>query len=318
MDKLNKDDIIVISQYSDISEKTLKQTLEKSVYNDRLAWLKLLRYGLLALGIGFTIVGIVFFFAYNWASLPKFAKIGLVQVLLIASVLLSLLLKVRADTRNMILTASAALVGVLFAVFGQIYQTGANAYDFFLAWTVFISLWVVISNYAPLNLLYILLINTTFILYSQQVAPDWSFTFVNSLLFLLNTGFAAAMLGLPLTCKALSQPNWLIYIVALAAVSFATLAMVNTITQEQDPHAIYMSGLYISLFAVSVALALRYKKTYYLAIIGFSLIIVGTALLLKISDSEGMLLFMSFYIVATVSLLVKALLYMQNKWKDEK
>ena len=31
-------------------------------------------------GIGFTVAGIIFFFAYNWDELPKFAKLGMVEV----------------------------------------------------------------------------------------------------------------------------------------------------------------------------------------------------------------------------------------------
>lgn len=47
----------------------------------------------------------------------------------------------------------------------------------------FITLWVVVSNFAPLWLLLIVLINTTFFLYTEQVARDWPTILVVTLHF---------------------------------------------------------------------------------------------------------------------------------------
>src|SRR5690606_14311902 len=118
------------------------------------------------------------------------------------------------------------LVGVLFAVFGQIYQTGANAYDFFLAWTAFVTLWVIVANFTPLWLLYLILINTTFILYAEQVAKDWSEVFVFTFLFIINsTALITAML-LAKYKKIANVPNWFLNIIALASVTYATIGIV--------------------------------------------------------------------------------------------
>ena len=115
------------------------------------AWQKFFRLFFISLGVGFTVSGIVFFFAYNWADLNKFIKIGLIEALIITTISLVLFLRININTRNIILTGASVLVGVLFAVFGQIYQTGANAYDFFLVWTIFVTLWVVGNYSAPLT-----------------------------------------------------------------------------------------------------------------------------------------------------------------------
>lgn len=53
-------------------------------------WSRFVRILLLTLGIGFTIAGIIFFFAYNWEALPKFAKLSLTGGLIITTTLLSL------------------------------------------------------------------------------------------------------------------------------------------------------------------------------------------------------------------------------------
>lgn len=59
----------------------------QALYANKRQWNQFLSIFLLAAGIGFTVTGIIFFFAYNWDELPKFAKLGMVEVLLAASVL---------------------------------------------------------------------------------------------------------------------------------------------------------------------------------------------------------------------------------------
>jgi len=67
------------------------------MYADKKQWKQFLSIFLLAAGVGFTVAGIIFFFAYNWEDLPKFAKLGIVQTLLVASVLLTVFTRWNID-----------------------------------------------------------------------------------------------------------------------------------------------------------------------------------------------------------------------------
>ena len=131
------------------------------------------------MGVGFTVAGIIFFFAYNWEELPKFAKLGIVEVLLVASVLLATFTHWNKLVKQILLTGATFLIGTLLAVFGQIYQTGADAYDLFLGWTLFTILWAVAIRFAPLWLTFIGLLCTTIWLYNIQIASanSWEMTF---------------------------------------------------------------------------------------------------------------------------------------------
>jgi uncharacterized membrane protein len=124
--------------------------LKENIFNNRETWQKFFKVLFITLGIGFTAAGVIFFFAYNWATLHRYTKLGLTEGLIIVTTSIVLGAKLKTITRNIILIGAAVLVGVMFSVFGQIYQTGANAYDFFLAWSVFVTLWVIVSNFAPL------------------------------------------------------------------------------------------------------------------------------------------------------------------------
>ena len=160
-------------------EKTDSSPLSRqALYADKKQWNQFLSVFLLAVGVGFTVAGIIFFFAYNWDELPKFAKLGIVEVLLIASVLLATFTRWNKLVKQILLTGATFLIGTLFAVFGQIYQTGADAYDLFLGWTLFTILWAVAIRFAPLWLTFIGLLCTTIWLYNIQIAStnSWEMT----------------------------------------------------------------------------------------------------------------------------------------------
>lgn len=311
---MQREDIHIIGRHSNLTEKGIAKALKENVYNERETWQKFFQLFFISLGVGFTVSGIVFFFAYNWADLHKFVKIGLTEGVLIATTILVLLPKINGNIRNIILTGASVLVGVLFAVFGQIYQTGANAYDFFLAWTVFVTLWVLVSNFAPLWLLYLVLINTTFILYSQQVAKDWSEVFICSLLFIINV----TVLISAIFWGKKKIPNWFLNTVALASISYATIGVVIGIFDKHQvtfPILILITAI---AFALGIWHGLKTKSGFYLSVIPFSLIIIVSAFFIKISDGEMMFLLVSLFIIASVTLTIKNLIDIQKKWTNEK
>jgi uncharacterized membrane protein len=320
MEKVQREDIHIIGRYSNLTEKEIAKALKDNVYNDKEAWQKFLRLLFISLGIGFTVSGIIFFFAYNWADLHKFAKIGLAEGLVIATASLALYPKININVRNIILAGASVLVGVLFAVYGQIYQTGANAYDFFLGWTVFVTLWVIVSNFAPLWLLYLVLINTTFILYSQQVANDWSEVFVFTTLFIINTIVLIIAITFSKHKKILTIPNWFLNTVALASVSYATIGIIFGMFDNYERNVAFPVLILITVitFVLGIWHGLKTKSGFYLSVIPFSLIIIVSALLVRISDGEMMFLLISLFIVLAVTLTIKILINLQKRWKNEK
>ena len=86
----------------------------QALHADKKQWNQFLSIFLLAVGIGFTVAGIVFFFAYNWDELPKFAKLGMVEVLLVASVLLATFTRWSKLVKQILLTGATFLIGTLF------------------------------------------------------------------------------------------------------------------------------------------------------------------------------------------------------------
>jgi len=317
MDKLEREDIIQIARHSNMSQQALSEALNSNVYPNKKDWYKFLHIFLISLGVGFTVAGIIFFFAYNWADLNKFVKLGLIELLMVSTVSVALFSKLNQLVKNVLITGASILVGVLFAVFGQIYQTGANAYDFFLGWTMSISLWVFISAFPPLWLVYLILINTTINLYAEQVANQWSTVFLLLLLFCVNATFYIISLFIKRVKQNARVPIWFNNSLALAAIVPATLGCSIGIFSDYSNEFIALVMITAVAFGLGIYYGYQFKSGFLLSIIPFSFIIIFSSLLIEMSDSEGMFLFTSIFIIVSVTLVIKNLIYLYKKWNHE-
>ncbi|RKH11704.1 DUF2157 domain-containing protein [Corallococcus sp. CA053C] len=159
----------------------------------RSAWRTFLSTTLMGLGSLLVLAGVVYFFAYNWAEMGRFAKLGLVALGITGTAVGAWRLGDR-PAGQFALLASAVLVGPLLAVYGQTYQTGADPYELFIGWSVLILPWVALARFTPLWMLQLVLINTGVILFWEQRMRDWSASREGQLALLLGllNGFAWA------------------------------------------------------------------------------------------------------------------------------
>jgi uncharacterized membrane protein len=108
---------------------------------------------------------VIFFFAFNWDSLGRFAKLGLVEAAILAGLLACWRLDLDSMAGKAVLTLLALLAGALLALTGQIYQTGADTWELFAWWALLILPWVLVGRFAPLWLLWLVLLNLAAWLY---------------------------------------------------------------------------------------------------------------------------------------------------------
>ena len=136
---------------------------------DEAFWARWGMRALLALGVGQFLAGVVFFFAYNWNDLSDIAKFAVVETALAIAVGGALLIRLDRVFGQMLLIAASVLTGVLLAVIGQMYQTGADAFELFVAWAALILPWTIISRHAAHWLLWLVVAETALVLYCEQV-----------------------------------------------------------------------------------------------------------------------------------------------------
>jgi uncharacterized membrane protein len=317
-DDTGRDEIHIISRNSNWSEQGIKKTFHDSgVYASRQTWQKFLNFFLIGLGASFVLAGILFFFAFNWADLHKFVKLGLIEFLIVASVTFAFLRKnLDERIRNIILSAASVLVGILFAVFGQIYQTGANAYDFFLGWTLAIALWAIVSGFPVLWFIFILLCNTSLCLYYEQVMSSlWEPPELINILFVLNV-FFIVVIEVVAARKLIDWPvRWLTRIMIVASVAVITFSVCGGITSSGDSGWGVSCLLAVAGFAGGMFYGMKTKDLLYPAIIPFAVLIILLTLIVQpLHDPIGIFLVISIFIAGFTTLLIMQLVKLNKRW----
>jgi|WetSurMetagenome_2_1015567.scaffolds.fasta_scaffold07101_4 uncharacterized membrane protein len=153
------------------------------LYPKHQLWAQWTYYLLLLTGTALVLSGIIYFFAFNWFKLTSFEKFALVEIAILSMLMGTFHFKLNSLIGKLCLLSSSILIGVFLAVFGQIYQTGADSYQLFLAWSIFISIWVVISNFAVLWFILLILLNMCLILFWQQGLNNFIFYESKNMLF---------------------------------------------------------------------------------------------------------------------------------------
>lgn len=135
-------------------------------------WKSVLRVLFLFFGVLLIVSGIIMFGAFNWESLPRLAKLGILQLLIGAFWLVSRLRPQDSVESTAMLWGACLLVGAHMAVFGQAYQTGADSYTLFLAWSALIVPWCLAARANLVWVTQAVLLNVAFSLFWYQRVND--------------------------------------------------------------------------------------------------------------------------------------------------
>lgn len=157
---------------------------------DAADWRKFFETHLLSLGVVFVAVSAVFFFAANWSALSGWARLGIVSTSIAASSSVAIRLGLDRLAGKAALTLSGLLIGPVLAVYGQIYQTGADSYELFLGWALLLLPFTLLVRWSGLVLFHLALVELAWILFTTQV---WEIDFFKAPfawgnLALFNTG----------------------------------------------------------------------------------------------------------------------------------
>jgi len=310
--------IHIVAKHSDwLSKDILKAYDEEGILPSLSQWKSLVHYMLLAIGVIFFVVGVIFFFAFNWDDIPKMTKLGLIQALIIIFSLLAAFGRWGKGVQEILLIGAVLLIGVLFAVFGQLYQTGANAYDFFLGWTMFSLLWVIARNSLVLWTLFLVLCNTTLILFFNQVQTHLRIDEIILLLFVLNGIVLISRILLQKVNFVSQNGKWFHYLLTLFV--FGSLVTGTLYEIFDDGIALGFLGVLIS-FPLLHLNGHNQKDVFYLGILGFSSIILILSLIIRELkfDSFGIFLLISLFVIGMVGFLVQYLLKLNRTWYGKK
>jgi len=148
------------------------------IYPDTRSWMNFVEKLLLWLGALSLSISVLFFIAYNWDAMGRFAKFALVEMTLVITVFIYWKTTHSHPLLSKIALLSASiLVGVLLAFYGQTYQTGADTWQLFATWTLMILPWTLLSRFSVQWLLWIGLLNLCAILYIDTYPELFRFLF---------------------------------------------------------------------------------------------------------------------------------------------
>ena len=148
-------------------DKTAAALATAKITPDGNAWLQFIDHLLLWLGSLALAFAAIFFFAYNWNDIGRFAKFGIAEGLIALTVAVYLKLRTNTIAGKMSLLVATILLGVLLALYGQTYQTGADTWQLFFTWSLLMLPWAFIGRFAAIWIVWITLTNLSIVLYQQ-------------------------------------------------------------------------------------------------------------------------------------------------------
>lgn len=312
---ISKIDILDLFNSKLLTEEAKNEAL--NFHKESLTWWYWANRILLFLGFALLLSGIIFFFAFNWAKMGTFQKFAIIESGILACASGAWIAGLDELVGKVLLLSAALFVGVFLAVFGQIYQTGADAYELFTGWSLLITGWVIISEFAGLWLMWLILINLAINLYWQQVVLERfsrrvydNFSFVG--LFLL----LALINGLAFICREYGDhinlswlkskwPRWILLFLVLVYLIIPTEMFIIS----SDFRNVYF-GTAVILWIVSSASSywfFRFKSPDLLCIticaMSFCLVILTLIgrIWFEISNDPYMLLFYGMIVVGVIS-----------------
>ncbi|MBX3012152.1 MAG: DUF2157 domain-containing protein [Caldilineaceae bacterium] len=285
-------------------------------------WARFLDYSLLVLGALFFVSGLFFFIAYNWEDLPRLARYGVLEGAILLMACMAHWVGLQRLGGKVALTVAALLVGALLAVFGQEYQTGADAYTLFSNWALLILAWVVISQFDILWALLLGLLNLALFLFWNQVLPGDQYPQPETL-FALNAG---ALVLWEIMSRLFSwwRHRWLNQLTAIAAFAcilwptlIVTIGIYDSYSDYSTNH-LYAPLLYLLfLIAVFVFYTRWQRDLFMLTMAMLSIIVVlTTAIGRYLIDIDAIGYFITgFLVIVQAGVAVTILRRIAQRWE---
>jgi len=188
-----RDTIIELIENENIPREHIPKALhEAEIIPSAKAWYDFIDRLLLWLSGLALSFAVMFFVAFNWTALGRFGKFGMVEILLVVTIGMYWYLGREKRSAQVTLMAASILLGVLLALVGQTYQTGADPWELFFYWAILMLPWAWVGRFAPIWMVSVLLINISLVLYLDIYRGFFGFSIYGEdlviwILFIFNT-----------------------------------------------------------------------------------------------------------------------------------
>lgn len=175
----------------------------------RAQWATFLHTVGLGFGTASALAGVIYLVAFNWFELGIASKLGLLSVALICCAAGSIAAGPRTFPGQLLAIAAVVLVGSCLVVYSQVYQSGADPWTLFAAWSALALPFLAGARSPPLWALQFVLLDAT--LGTALLSRDDPALGIVTVAALLHVAVAQAFAG-----------TWLLHVLRLAGVAWLT------------------------------------------------------------------------------------------------
>ena len=306
-EKFTREDLSsLISQGHLLPQHTDEALVLSGISPDAHSWRQFIETLLLWLGTLSLALALMFLVAFNWSELGRFTQFGLVEVAVIAAMAVYLKMPKESLLSTASLVLASLFLGVLLALYGQTYQTGADTWQLFFYWALLILPWTLLAKLPAQWILWITLLNISIIFYFDQFnsllwmvfSSDTSLLWV---LFIFNLSVHILWELNSFRLKSKNNEAWYIRLLVLASGMPLTWLMFVAILDKKSVlitfiiWVLYLSALYVMYKRVKPDLFILAWGCF--SAIAVIITFIGKHLL-KDVDSSGPWLVLSLAVIA--------------------
>lgn len=291
------------------------------VLPDARRWIVFIENLLVWLGGLALALAVMFFIAYNWEAMGRFAKFGLIEVAVVLSLFVYWRLDPGRTNARISLLLASLLLGVLLAFYGQTYQTGADPWQLFANWGLLILPWALIGRFAALWLLWVALLNLAIVLFFSVRPGLFGLMFASTesifwQLFIFNS---LVWLGWETLAKrfVFLAERWAVRLMAIASGVAITMLCLHAIFDEYEAAPLVALSYAAWVAAVYFAYRRRIPDLFMLAGMCLSVIVAVIAFigrhLFEGGDPLGVFLLLSLLVTGMAA---GAAIWLKNVYRE--
>lgn len=254
--------LIELIEQGTIPEEKINDALKTTkISPDGKSWSTFINNLLLWLGGLALASAVLFFIAYNWSDIGRFGKFGMVEGFIALAIVAYSRFGDHSTASKVSLLVAIICLGVLMALYGQTYQTGADPWQLFFNWALLMLPWAIIGRFSVIWIFWVVLMNTSIVLYYQTFRGIFWFMSGSEngmlwLIFIFNTILLATWEFLAESWHWLSE-RWAVRLLAAGSGASLTWLVLHAIFARNDGS--YLPGLAWVIWLASMYFI--YRKT---------------------------------------------------------
>lgn len=326
MNYKNRDFILSLIDNNNIKKEKMKELLnELELLPSAKEWHGFIDKLLLWFGVISLVVAILFFMAYNWNEMGVFFKFALVETFLALFVGAYWYLGAESLSAKASLMGATILLGVLLALIGQTYQTGADPWQLFFYWAILMLPWAYIGQFSAIWVLWIVVVNISITLYTETFGRVFNIYYYSQyaslwLLFIFNTLALITWESLKKRVAWLNN-HWSTRLLGMVVIfSITCLALIFIFERDTAFISLPLSALALSF--VYWYYRVKTIDLFMLTLGGVSLITLVVSLIVTTVSWRGgdsvvfIILFLAILIIAYTTIFIKWLKSLQKEAED--